>query len=80
MYYDYFKLIFHIECFVVPILGGFLSWALINGKKNSKRYLMALILSTGVLIISFIGVYINSAPEIRASMRDNFVKTITFEE
>ena len=80
MYYDYFKLVFHIECFVVPILGGFLSWALINGKKSSKKFFMALLLSTGVLIVSFIGVYINSPADIRASMRDNFVKSITFEE
>ena len=80
LYYDFFKLVFHIECFLVPIAAGFLSWALINGKKNWRKYLWTLIFSTGVLIVSFIGVFINSPPEIRASMHDNFIKSISFEE
>ena len=80
MYYEYFKLIFHIECFLVPIRGGFLSWAMINGKKSKKKFLMAFILSTGILIVSFIGVYINSPAEIREDMRNNFEKSIMLEE
>ena len=76
---DFFKLVFHIECFVVPITAGFLSWALIKGKP-ARRFLLSLIFSSGVLIISFIGVYVNSPVEIRDSMRDNFAKSIALDE
>ncbi len=77
---DFFKLIFHLEFFIVPISAGFLSYAYINGKKSKKKFLRLLIISTGMLIISFIGIYVNSPPEIRESMRDNFVQSISFEE
>ena len=77
---DFFKLIFHIECFIVPISAGLLSYAYINGKKSKRKFLLTFLLSSGILLISFIGVYVNSPDEIRQSMRDNFVQSISFEE
>ena len=77
--YDFFKLIFHIEFFIVPISAGFLTWAAINGK-NKKPYLIAVISSTVMFILSFIGVYINSPPDIRASMRTELYRSLNIEE
>ena len=77
--YDFFKLIFHIEFFLVPIIAGFLTRAAINGKKKGP-YVRALVISFVMFILSFIGVYINSAPEIRESMRVEFEKSISFGE
>ena len=77
--YDFFKLIFHIEFFLVPISAGFLSWAAIKGK-NKRPYLMALVISSVMFVLSFIGVYVNSEPEIRESMQTEFAKSLSIEE
>ena len=79
MYYDFFKLIYHIEFFLIPIIAGFLSHAAIKGKRK-KPYVMALVCSIVMFILSFIGVYINSPPEIRDSMKTSFEKSMTFSE
>ncbi|MBR1398042.1 MAG: hypothetical protein IJ563_11000 [Selenomonadaceae bacterium] len=77
--YDFFKLIYHIEFFLVPISFGFLSYAMINGK-NKKPYVMAVISSIIMFIISFIGVYINDTPEHRESMRTSLYRTLNVDE
>ena len=76
---EYFRLVMHIEIFLVPIMAGLLSWAMINDKQSKRKFLIALVLSTGVLLLSFIGVYLNSPSDIRDSMKDNFAKSISLE-
>ena len=77
--YDFFKLIYHIEFFLVPIIAGFLTRAAINGK-NKGPYLRALVISFVMFILSFIGVVINSPQEIRESMKTEFEKNIAVFE
>ena len=77
--YDFFKLIFHIEFFLVPIIAGFLTRAIIKGKEK-RPYIIALVTSSIMFVLAFVGVYVNSAPEIRASMQAEFAKSISFED
>ena len=75
--YDFFKLIYHIEFFLIPIIAGLLSRAAIKGKKK-KPYFMALTCSIIMFILSFIGVYINAPQEIRDSMKTSFEQSMSF--
>lgn len=77
--YDFFKLIFHIEFFLVPIIAGFLTRAIIKGKEK-RPYIIALVTSGIMFVLAFVGVYVNSAPEIRESMQAEFAKSLSLGE
>ncbi|MBR1730148.1 MAG: hypothetical protein IJ728_11575 [Selenomonadaceae bacterium] len=77
--YEFFKIIFYIEFFVLPISAGFLTRALIKGKKI-KPYLIAVASSSIMLVVSFIGIYLNAPPDIRASIRNKFEQLFYIEE
>ena len=73
--YEFFKLIYHIEFFLIPISAGFLTHAAIKGKKK-KPYVMALIISTIVFILALTGAILNAPLEIRSSILTSLEKTL----
>ena len=77
--YEYFKLIFHIEFFLLPTSVGFLSHAAIKGK-NKKPYIIAVISCAVMFIVSFIGVYVNSPQDVRDTMRMELYRNLGVDE
>lgn len=74
--YEFFKIIFYIEFFVFPISAGLLTRVAIKGKKK-RPFVLAMISSAVMLIISLIGIYLNAPPEIRDSMRTSLEQTFS---
>ena len=77
--YRFFELIFYIEFFLVPISVGFFTHALIKGK-NKKPYLLAVISTTTMFILSFIGIYINGTQEKRDEIKAGFVQMLQLDQ
>lgn len=73
---ELFKLIFQINFFIFPISAAFLTYRKLKGRPTG-RFLRTTIMSGIMLMVSYIGIFVNETPEERAATMQNIERMLS---
>ncbi len=76
---ELFKLVFEINFFVFPLSAAWLSYRKLRGK-TAGRYFRLMVWSAIMLVLSWIGIFLNESPENRYKTLTNIEQALGFDE